>query len=230
MIVAIYISGHSIHNATLLSGSREPLIYPPSFIRHTSFGYDGALADSLWLRTIQDFDFCGQEREQKEGGLVSEEEEKRSHRCQRGWSYYMLDAISELDPRFKIVYTNGATYLSIIVDDIQGATDIYEKGLKVYPEDWILLYRAAYHKLYEEQDVEKAAELFHRAGLHGAPDWVHLLSARLYSEIGQVEIGLATLMDFLGETPFEEWPVAAQERWNSLQSRKKEIEERRDVQ
>ncbi len=201
-----------------LGGERrgDPLIAPPDLIGHMSLGYHMSLADSLWLRALQDFGFCGQDKKQGE-------DSEGQPRCEEGWSFQMLDAATNLDPRFWMVYRTGAVFLSVVVDDIRGASRLFEKGLEHYPEDWPLLYRAAYHQMAEENNLELAADLFHRAALHGAPDWVPLLAARLFSDIGQIEIGLATLKDFFGELPLSEWPERAQERWIDLSEQLRDL-------
>lgn len=48
-------------------------IYPLPFIEHLSLGYSENLADSMWIRAIQDFNYC---------------EKKAEKKCQaKGWLY-----------------------------------------------------------------------------------------------------------------------------------------------
>ncbi|MNL60281.1 hypothetical protein D3C87_1840790 [compost metagenome] len=71
---------------------------------------------------------------------------------------------------------------------MEGATKIFEKGIKAFPNDWPMLYRAAYHYLYEVGNKTRAAELLILAGKNGAPQWVYSLAGRLYSDSGKREL------------------------------------------
>lgn len=175
----------SVQQINLLERGKE-LIAPPPQLERFTFGYRYLMADSLWVRAIQDFDYC--------------EKELAKHLCQgNGWLYKMLDSVTTLSPDFYNAYAFGAIVLSVIVSDIQGATKLFDKGVEVYPNRWVLLYRAAYHAIYEEKDEAKAARLFERAVRSGAPAWLKVLSARLYSETGRREIAEHMLQEMIEE-------------------------------
>ncbi|MBS1970782.1 MAG: hypothetical protein JSU04_10765 [Bdellovibrionales bacterium] len=126
-------------------------------------------ADFLWIRAIQDFDYCDQQI-------------AKNLCVGKGWLYRMLNAITELSPKFRMPYATGAVALSVMVSDVEGAAQIFDKGVREFPNDWPILYRAAYHSLYEVKDKKKAADLFIRAGRNGAPPWVFSLAGGLYNE------------------------------------------------
>lgn len=156
------------------SVTRE-LAAPPAELVHFSFGFRHAMADGLWIRSLQDFDFC--------------EREISKHLCQgKGWLFQVLDLITNLDPRFRMAYSAGGMALTVIVSDYQGASQIFDKGVREFPKDWVLLYKAAYHALQEEKDLEKAARLMQQAAENGAPDWVYILAGRLHTDAGQREL------------------------------------------
>ena len=147
-----------------------------------SFGYNEVVADGFWIRTLQDFDYCDKP--------VSKQV------CQsNSWLYEMLDTITNLSPHFRIPYAAGALALTVIITDVDGATKIFDKGVKAFPQDWPILYRAAYHYLYEVKDNKRAAELLIEAGKNGAPPWVLTLAGRLYSDSGNLDLAKALLQE-----------------------------------
>lgn len=183
---------------------------------HFSFGYQQLLADSLWIRWVQDIEACGKERVDRDQ-LVSPPTEKASDAktqadltqmqainsrrpaCANGWSYQMLDVMTDLDPLFRLAYALGAPTLSILADDPIGAETIFEKGLKNFPNDWPLYYRAGYHAYYEIYKPDLAAERFNRAAELGAPLWLKSFASRLYTNSGRLELALKVLSDYRNE-------------------------------
>ena len=190
---------------------------PPKFAEHLAFGYDESFADSLWLRVIQDFAVCQEKHEQSKLDIIkpveslsTEEDpildEKIAHVvkevsranqgrkvCRKGWVYRMLDAVTELAPEFKVPYTVGAISLSVLIDDYEGASALFEKGFKQFPNNWEILYRGAYHYLFDRKDFKRAAELLNKAGKAGAPSWVQSLAASLYTKEGQLGLAISSL-------------------------------------
>lgn len=162
------------------------LIPPPPHVERFAFGYQEVIADTLWIRALQDFDYCDSK--------IAE------NVCRNNsWLFQMLDAITNLSPHFRIPYAAGALALTVIISDIDGATKIFDKGIKAFPNDWPLLYRAAYHYLYELNDKKKAAELMIAAGKNGAPPWVFALAGRLYSDSGKVDLAKVLLEQMIRE-------------------------------
>ncbi len=179
---------------------------PPEHIEHMTFGYQDLVADSLWLRLLQDFGVCqvyeGVDSEASTSIPLEVETENlhitnpRNQVCDNSWAYKMLDAITKLAPRFRMAYVAGGTALSILVEDYEGASIIYDRGLKQFPTDWSLAYRAAYHFLYDKKDFNRAAELLVLAEKNGAPDWLKALASRLYTETGQLLLALSLLESY----------------------------------
>lgn len=157
------------------SGIKASLIHPLPYMDKLSFGYQEVLADSMWIRSVQDLDYC--------------EEKISQNLCRnQGWLFQMLDTVTNLSPHFRLPYAAGALALTVIISDIDGATKLFEKGVRAFPNDWPILYRAAYHFLYEVKDKKRAAELLIQAGQNGAPSWVFSLAGRLYSDSGHLEL------------------------------------------
>ena len=80
-------------------------------------------------------------------------------RCNEGWVYHMLDRITDFSPRFLYAYVHGGLLLSIVVDDREGARQIFEKGLKAFPDHYNLNYHAAYHYLAEVKKPWKSCPI-----------------------------------------------------------------------
>lgn len=104
------------------------------------------------------------------------------------WMFLRLKLITTLDPYFYIAYLYGAVYLSIVKDDLVGASYIYEKGLDIYPDDFHLNFNAGFHFYYEVGDYPKAIKAFENAkkSPKSPPHLLSLLS-RLKASEGSLE-------------------------------------------
>lgn len=173
----------------------EVLLLPPKYLHLMTFGYREVISDVLWIRTIQDIDYC-------ETGLKFDPT-WGSDLCgvENGWVYRMLDAITTLTPSYRSPYAVGAIALSVIVNDKKGAAQLFDRGVTNFPLDWPIQFRAAYHYLYELNDEKKAADLLVLAGKNGAPSWVFALASRLYSKVGRAEVGRAVLLEMIAQNP-----------------------------
>ncbi len=183
---------------------KVPDIFIPPSKKMTSFtfGYNDFLSSLMWVRVVQDFHICDQNKDRSKYPSPREgmdpvndvlTRELPQSTCDEGWVFQMLDVISDLSPDFKAVYLDGGVMLSVLVDDRAGAAKILNKGLEYYPEDWKLLYRTAYHELFELQNAESASALLVRAGKRGAPRWVFSLSAKLLTKLGRAEFAKTIL-------------------------------------
>lgn len=132
----------------------------------------------------------------------------------------MLDLIMELAPRFHMVAATGPLVLSVIVDDIEGATLLFERALKAFPEDWEIKFRAAYHYMIELENKPRAAELFLQAAEQGAPEWTILLAAKLREQNGEKAVARFILQNFLERQDIEiKNRDAAEQKLDSLRDR-----------
>lgn len=196
---------------------------PPEHIEYFHFGFNESMADSLWLRWIQDSDSCQTYLKpvQKLDTVLGDDPLTRNPRhkiCDNSWGFKMLDAVTKLAPHFWMPYVAGAITLSVIVEDYEGASILFERGLKMFPDDWMITYRAAYHFLYDRQDVKRAAELLNHAGDIGAPTWVKSLASRLYQKSGQIELGIATLESYKATLTDEKAIAEVNKRIENLRS------------
>ncbi len=176
-----------VMNTELISYEKpKALVIPPSpSIRYFTMGYTETVGDSWWLTAIQSLNVCEQDRGASSfapsGNRIGLD---RTPSCSYGWVFHVLNLIIELIPRFHFVAVNGPIILSVIIDDIDGATVLFEKAIKLYPNDWVILSRAASHFASEVEDRQKAALLFLRAARLGAPPWMALYAAKLSSKEG----------------------------------------------
>ena len=169
----------------------RPLYFaPPQAIKHFSFGFKEVWADILWLRLIQDMDFCSSEK-----GLPVYTGQTK-YQCQNGWSYRMTDALTELAPRFFAPYLTVSSVMSVIMGDKEGAKKIYDKGLKRFPQNWNLHFHAGYHYLLELKEEKQGTELLFQAARHGAPEWLYGLVARKYQSFGKLRLAREVLEEF----------------------------------
>lgn len=169
--------------------SGRELVSPPSSLQYFTFGNREVMADLFWIRAIQDFDYC--------------EEKLAEQLCKgNGWLAKTLLLITDLSKHFRMAYSAGGIALTVIISDYAGASLLFDKGVVNLPNDWVIAYKAAYHALFEEQNKGKAAELMAKAAQNGAPEWVYLLSTRLYTEAGKKEMA-TRLVDELERSNFD---------------------------
>jgi pentatricopeptide repeat protein len=155
------------------------LISPPPHIEYYSFGYQASISSLLWIRAIQDFDYC--------------DLQLAKNLCRgNSWLFQTLNAVSRLAPDFQEVYTYGATALSVLVSDIPGAATLFDRGVRMFPQNFNLAYRAGYHALIEEKDDEKAGRyLMQAAKIQGVGGtWLYSLATRLLTQTGKTEVAL----------------------------------------
>ena len=134
------------------------------------------------------------------------------------WQFRLLDTITNLSPKFRAAYRSGGEVLSVVVNDIEGARRIFEKGIEHFPTHWPLLYSAAYHYMEEVKDLDRASELYLEAQKHGAPNWVIALAGKLYSEAGRRDIAIKTLESYLESFPEGSAREVVLERLKNLKS------------
>lgn len=171
------------------------LIPPPPHVELFSFGYRDSMADIFWLRVLQDIHICENAKSgmAHQAGQLPQDEPM----CRLGWVFKMTDTITTLAPNWKLPYSVGALMLSVVVDDREGATQIFEKGIAKFPTDYNLLYNASYHYIWEEKKPERAAELLLTAAQNGGPGWFYSLAGKLYSQSGKALMAKAVLEDAL---------------------------------
>jgi len=174
----------SILPAPRIEDIKKSYIAPPKLIEHFNGGFKIQVADSLWIRAIQDFDFCSEVKPNSEQTLKGQPPECIG----KSWLFNVFDVATTLDPHFDAaVYQTGGLALTVIISDYAGASVIFDRGTRLYPTNWQLLYTAAYHAHIEEKNKAKAARLYLAAADNGAPGWIKLMAGRLAGEGGDMD-------------------------------------------
>ena len=145
---------------------REELIYlpPTRFLKLVSLGYQHALADVLWFRTISYFG--------------------RHYRSDRvyPWLASMCDAVTDLDPTAQHVYRFGGLILPWEAARIDDGLALLEKGSRNLPSSWELSYMLGFSYYFFKDDLAAAGQaLQHAARLPNAPSFVARLAAAVES-------------------------------------------------
>lgn len=132
----------------LHSLTKKPTLYIPKqesavnvktdFIKFFSMGNKRMLSDLIWVQTLMESD-----------------QDHYKKKDLNNWMYLRFASISELDPKFYQNYLYGGQFLSIIKDDLQGASIIFEKGLKLFPNDYDLNYYSGLMYYFEIGDAAK---------------------------------------------------------------------------
>lgn len=163
----------------VIAGEAEPIYVPKAeYLRLMSLGYDNVLADILWFRTISYFG-----------------KHYRSDRTYP-WLAHMCDVVTDLDPRAEHVYRFAGMILPWEAGQATAGIRLLEKGLKQFPNSWLMYYWVGFNYYFFENDLAKAAEYLRRAAQ--LPD-AHPNAARLAARLSAEHYGPETTLHFLAE-------------------------------
>ena len=195
---------------------------PPEMIKYFSFGFSDLYADILWMRLIQDIDFCSSEK-----GLPVYDG-KTKYQCEKGWAFKMTEAITELAPRFLRPYEVSGSIMSIIMGDKLGAKRIYDKAIKNFPNNWKIHFSAAYHYLIELKEEKKAAPLLIKAADLGGPYWLYALAAKTYKKMGQLLLSREILVSAIKKDVTGQYKKALKLKLEEVERQIREIEKKQE--
>ena len=185
--MAFYIAQRFEKPIILISKQDSSLNINNKMIKNFNLGYNRLESSLLWIMTI----------------LESDIDHYRTKDL-NSWMFLRFATISELEPNFYENYSFGSIYLSIVKDDILGASIIYNKGLDIYPTDYYLLKNASFHFFFEVKDYPRSFQLtqvikkFHpeKKGLVG-------ITTQLEAEHGKLEDALLTLDQYQKGFPLD---------------------------
>ena len=159
--------------------------FSSTFLKVFGLGQERLFSSMLWIDTLIDAD-----NEHYQGKDL------------KSWMYLRFKTISELDPYFYQNYRFGGLYLSILKDDKLGAKDIYDRGLRYFPNDLELLKNAAFHYRFELADFQNALSLYERASaLPGFPPFLRGVLARLRNNQDDPKGALEIIKDMFEKAP-----------------------------
>lgn len=99
------------------------------------------------------------------------------------WEYTQLRSIASLDPDFDRAYSFGSVFLTVFLQDHEGAKLILERWARRNPTRWQPHYLLGFHQYHNLGDFTQGAQsMLKAAALPGAPGWLTALGVRLFSE------------------------------------------------
>jgi tetratricopeptide (TPR) repeat protein len=145
-------------------GSVHPILYLPSgkYLRVMALGFDGLLADTLYLWSIQ---YYG-----------SYDIKDRYTYLERIYD----QVITELDPHYLDPYLVGALIMTAEARNPEMALRLLDKGVRANPGQWLIAFEAGFLCYNDLHDYKRAASYFEKAL---AVPGVHPLVRRFYAEM-----------------------------------------------
>ena len=139
-------------------------------LRRFFAGYENAMADIYWLRSIQ-----------YHGGELAFNPESKLDLLET-----YLDVTTTLDPRFEIAYRYGAVFLSegrFGANAPEAGIRLLEKGMEAMPRNWHLAQdRAMFTSIYLKDAALASQRCEEASRLPGAPPYLKVMAATLLAE------------------------------------------------
>ncbi len=181
LLVAVVAWSDADLTRQLAGAAQQPeLIYlpPTRVLRVASLGFEHALSDILWFRTISYFG--------------------RHYRSDHvyPWLARMCQAVTNLDPSAEHVYRFGGLILPWEAGHIDEGIALLEKGVRNLPNSWNLRFTLGFSYYFFKDDLQSASSTLRAAALlPGAPEYVGRLAALMYA----AHEGPQRAIDFLAE-------------------------------
>lgn len=171
----------------------EDMLYLPSgkFLKGAALSYDEMLADMLWIKVIGYY-----------GGRAGTDQNYK-------WLNHIISIINILDPLFQYPYEFGGVVLATEMQEVDNSIAILKKGMENVPETheryWYLPFFTAFNYMYYKSDYKTAATYMDIASNSpGSPDYLPLLTARLYANTDADEIAIPFLQEMIRNAKKEE--------------------------
>ena len=177
---------HNIHRSAIAYRPQHDLqqriLYLPSgdLLGPASLGYDGVVADLLWIRAVL---FFGTHH-----GMTEDEN-------WYVWLYCMIDLVTDLDPEFVAPFKYGGLMLHLEPDWVEAANLLMAKGIEHNPDEWYFPFTLAMN-YFDQDDLERAAGYAQMAAdLPGAPFYLPNLAASMLNDTNRAEVSLQFLQE-----------------------------------
>lgn len=181
-----------------ISKQEGSINFNDKLLKRFNLGLKRLLSSSLWISTILESDI-----------------DHYKNKDLNSWMFLRFKSISELEPLFYENYAFGGPYLSIIKDDLEGASSIYNTGLSYYPQDYKLLRDAGFHFYFEVGDLIRSYEIYSSLKNHPKTSiQIHSTLARLESNKGNLPTAFELLLSKYNEQPDKESFFAKKLRQN----------------
>lgn len=143
-------------------------------IKLLHMGHSYTICDLLWLDT-----------------LLFSDTDHYNKKDLSSWMFLRFSTIVALDPKFLKAYQLGGLYLSVIKNDNYGAKALYEKGIKMYPDDFQLNYQLGQLYLFEIFNPKLSYHYFSKV-VHDsrAPFFLSSILARLAANMQLLDLAI----------------------------------------
>ncbi len=183
--ISLFISNQITRPIVFVSRQDSSINLNNQLISFFHLGQKRLISSLLWVSTI----------------LESDHQHYKNHDL-NSWMFLRFKTMSDLEPKFYENYIFGGTYLSIIKDDLEGASFLYNKALLEYPNDFDLLKNAAFHFYFEVGDLKTAYPIYRALKTHpNATLGMTNALARIEGLHGNLEIAFQLLKDQLDKIP-----------------------------
>lgn len=170
--LAVYLNKMTKRPAIFVSAQDSSVNFSTNFLKLGSFGNKRLISDVLWTQTLLQSDL-----------------EQYKKKDLNNWMFLRFKTISDLDPLFYENYLYGGQFLSVIKDDLDGASIIFEKGLNLYPDDYQLNYFAGFMYYFEKNDFQQGLAKMGKIQFHSkAPVYFPSIVNKLKLESGNVSL------------------------------------------
>jgi hypothetical protein len=184
--------------------SGRPLLPRVEFLKILGASQHSLVTDYYWLQMLQSIGGAGTEQEYRD-------------------VYDYASLVTDLDRLLYPAYTFGGLTISFNRGretwvNTEESTAIFEKGLKVFPQDDPLKLYLAYNLTYFRRDYRRAALLLQEVAANPrAPPYVGALATRLLAQSGEFDAGLALAQTLEHSAPDEETRAAFAKRVKQIQ-------------
>ena len=203
---AFLISKNNERPLIFVSKQQSTLNINENFWLYFNLGQKRLLASLYWIATILESDV-----------------DHYKDRDLNSWMFIRFNTISLLEPKFYENYNFGGPYLSVIKDDLQGASILYQKGLQHYPDDYSLLLNSGFHYYFELRDIDTAYPILRRLRNNPkTPQYMISSLARIESKRGNLMDSFLILKEY--KTRFEEGSIISNKINEQLYSLKAEMD------